>query len=248
VPEGFKGAIFDVDGVLVNSPHEKAWRESLQELMTSEWTDIHERTSWSPEAFTSRVYQEQVSGKPRTDGARAALEYFEVPDPDGSRVVEYADRKQAKVLALIEADEFDAFSDGLRFIVAVKEAGIRVAAASSSKNASLYLGKIRVDSGQSLLDLFDVDVSGRDFARGKPDPMMFLAAAGELGVDPAEAVVVEDAESGVQAAKAGGMAALGVARSDDAELLADAGGDLVVATLDEVDVGAMTQGRLAETA
>ena len=72
----FQGAIFDVDGVLVDSPHETAWRESLDELMESSWRDIRDRTTWSPEAFTSRVYQEHVSGKPRASGARAALDYF----------------------------------------------------------------------------------------------------------------------------------------------------------------------------
>ena len=75
----FEGAIFDVDGVLVDSPHEKAWRESLRELMESDWSDIRDRTTWSPGAFTSRVYEEQMSGKPRMSGARAALEYFHVP-------------------------------------------------------------------------------------------------------------------------------------------------------------------------
>jgi len=66
----FLGAIFDVDGVLVDSPHEKAWRESLRQLMESGWSKIRNRTSWSPEAFTPRVYGEQVSGKPRMSGAR----------------------------------------------------------------------------------------------------------------------------------------------------------------------------------
>ncbi len=260
MPRGFEGAIFDVDGVLVDSPHERAWRESLHELMTSEWRDIRERTTWSPEAFTSRVYQERISGKPRMSGARAALGYFRVPDPDGARVAEYADRKQARVVQLIEAGEFEAFPDGLRFIIAVKDAEIRIAAASSSKNAGLYLRKIRLDRlarehrissgsvrpGVTLLDFFDADVSGRDFARGKPDPEMFLTAAKEIDVEPNRVLVVEDAEAGIRAAKAGGMAGLGVARSDDAELLAAAAADLVVATLDEVDVGALSKGRLAK--
>ena len=77
-----EGAIFDVDGVLVDSPHEKAWRESLRELMESGWADVRAATTWSPEAFTSRVYQEYVSGKPRMSGARDALDYFGVPDAD----------------------------------------------------------------------------------------------------------------------------------------------------------------------
>ena len=53
----FRGAIFDVDGVLVDSPHQKAWRESLRELMESDWREIRDDTTWSPDAFTSVVYQ-----------------------------------------------------------------------------------------------------------------------------------------------------------------------------------------------
>jgi beta-phosphoglucomutase-like phosphatase (HAD superfamily) len=257
---GFGGAIFDVDGVLVDSPHEKAWRESLRELMESDWKDIRDRTTWSPDAFTSRVYEEQMSGKPRMSGARAALEYFHIPDDeDDHRLLEYAQRKQAMVVQLIEAGDFTAYPDALRFIIAVKDAGLRVAAASSSKNAELFLRKIRLDSfaaehgissgtlrpGLTLLDYFDADVSGRDFARGKPDPEMFLTAARELGVDPRAAIVMEDASAGVQAAKAGAMGAIGIARKDDAELLSAAGADIVVKTLDDVDVAALQDGRLA---
>ncbi len=259
---GFQGAIFDVDGVLVDSPHEKAWRESLRELMESDWSDIRDRTTWSPEAFTSRVYEEQMSGKPRMSGARAALEYFHVPDDeDDHRLLEYAERKQKMVVRLIEAGDFTAYPDALRFIIAVKDAGMRVAAASSSKNADLFLSQIRLDSfaeeegissatlrpGLTLLEYFDVDVSGRDFAHGKPDPEMFLTAAHELGVAPDAAIVMEDAAAGVQAAKAGGMGAIGIARKDDDALLAAADADIVVHTLDEVDLAALSAGRLART-
>ena len=73
---------------------------------------------------------------------------------------------------------------------------------------------------------------------------MFLAAAHELGVGPGDAVVMEDAAAGVQAAKAGAMAAIGIARADDAELLRQSGADIVVTTLDEVDVAALSDGRL----
>jgi beta-phosphoglucomutase-like phosphatase (HAD superfamily) len=256
----FHGAIFDVDGVLVDTPHERAWRETLKDLMESDWAGIRDQTSWSPEAFTPQVYQSLVSGKPRMSGARAALDHFKVPDA-GQRAVEYADRKQEMVVRLIEAGEFTAYADALRFIIAVKDAGLVVAAASSSKNAGLFLRTIRLDTfatehgissasvgpGCSLLDIFDADVSGRDFAHGKPHPEMFLTAAAELGVAPAEAIVLEDATAGVQAAKAGGMAAIGIARFDDADLLAAAGADIVVETLDEVDLDALAQGRLAVT-
>jgi beta-phosphoglucomutase len=258
MPE-FQGAIFDVDGVLVDSPHEKAWREAMRELMEAEWSDVRKRTTWSPEAFTPQVYQEQMSGKPRMSGARAALEYFHVPDDDDARLAEYADRKQAMVVRLIEAGDFTAYPDALRFIIAVKDAGVRVAAASSSKNAGLFLRKIRLDTfareqgiesasvrpGLTLLDFFDADVSGRDFEHGKPHPEMFLAAAHELGVAPHRAIVMEDAAAGVEAAKAGEMGAIGIARADDADLLADAGADIVVTTLDDVDRAALAAGRLA---
>jgi beta-phosphoglucomutase len=255
----FRGAIFDVDGVLVDSPHEKAWRESLRELMRTEWSDIVNRTTWSPDAFTPQVYDQEMSGKPRMNGARAVLEYFHVPDDEEeSRVAEYAERKQAMVVKLIEAGDFHAYPDALRFIIAVKDAGLRVAAASSSKNAKLFLRQIRLDTfaqkehissasirpGLTLLDYFDADVSGRDFAHGKPDPEMFLTAAHELSVAPEAAIVLEDAPVGVQAARAGGMAAIGIARADDAELLARAGADVIVTSLDEVDRYALSSGRI----
>jgi beta-phosphoglucomutase-like phosphatase (HAD superfamily) len=255
----FRGAIFDVDGVLVDSPHEKAWRESLRELMEGEWSDIRDHTTWSPEAFTPQVYQEEMSGKPRMSGARAVLEYFHVPDDDDRRVAEYAERKQAMVVRLIGAGDFTAYPDALRFIIAVKDEGLRVAAASSSKNAKLFMRKIRLDTfaeaqgissasvrpGLTLLDYFDADVSGRDFRRGKPDPEMFLTAAQELGVAPQESIVLEDAVAGVEAAKAGGMGAIGIARADDADLLARGGADIVVVTLDDVDLTSLSKGRLA---
>ena len=254
----FQGAIFDVDGVLVDSPHEKAWRESLRELMESGWRDIRDQTTWSPDAFTPHVYQQYVSGKPRMAGARAALDYFHVPDAD-KRVAEYAQRKQEMVVRLIEAGDFTAYPDALRFVIAAKDAGLRIADASSSKNAGLFLRKIRLDTfaaehgissptlrpGLTLLDYFDADVSGRDFAHGKPDPEIFLTAAHELGVEPRHAMVIEDASAGVQAAKAGDMAAIGIARADDTDLLAAAGADLVVTTLDDVDTTALAGGRLA---
>jgi beta-phosphoglucomutase len=236
----FQGAIFDVDGVLVDSPHEKAWREALRELMETDWRDIRDATTWTPEAFTPHVYQEYMSGKPRASGARAALDYFDVPDA-ADRVAAYAQRKQEMVVRLIEA-------------------GMLIADASSSKNARLFLRKIRLDTfaqehgissrtlrpGLSLLDYFDADVSGRDFAHGKPDPEIFLTAAQELGVEPRHAMVLEDASAGVEAAKAGGMAAIGIARAHDADLLTAA--DIVVTSLDDVDTAALAEGRLATRA
>jgi beta-phosphoglucomutase len=258
MPQEFRGAIFDVDGVLVDSPHEAAWRDTFRELMEGDWAGFRDQTSWTPEAFTPEVYQQVLSGKPRMEGALAALEYFGVPEPE-KRVDAYAERKQEMVVDLIKAGKFSAYPDALRFLLAVKNVGIAVAAASSSKNAGLFLRQIRLDEfaehdglhydwiepGLTLLAAFDVDISGRHFERGKPHPEIFLTAAQELGVEPSEAFVVEDAVSGIQAAKAGAFAALGVARHDDEALLAQAGADLVVTTLDDVDVAALAEGRLA---
>ena len=253
----FRGAIFDVDGVLVDSPHEQAWRGALRQLMENEWSDIRPRTSYAPEKFTPEVYQRVMSGKPRYAGAQAALKYFGVPDPE-QRAQEYGDRKQVMIVKLIEASQFHAYPDALRFVLAVKDAGLRIAAASSSKNANAFLQRIRLDDfvgeeglsydfvrpGCPLLDILDANVSGRDFKQGKPHPEIFLTAAEELGTSPKESFVIEDAVNGVQAAKAGNMAALGLARADDEELLEEAGADLVVSTLDDVSLDALAEGRL----
>ena len=256
---GFRGAIFDVDGVLVDSPHEKAWREGLRQLMEGEWSDIRDQTSWAPDAFTPQVYQREMSGKPRYKGAQAALEYFEVPDAE-RRAQEYGDRKQEMIVELIEAADFEEYPDALRFVIALKEAGVLIAAASSSKNAGAFLRLVRLDEfaereglsydfltpGFTLLDILDGDVSGRDFEHGKPHPMIFQAAAEEIGVSPEEAFVVEDAANGIQAAKAGEFAALGIARVDDEDALAAEGADLVVTSLDDVSLDAISEGRLEE--
>src|SRR5215207_7092971 len=141
----FQGAIFDVDGVLVDSPHELAWRESLRTLMEGEWREVRDQTSWTPERFTSAVYQQLMAGKPRLAGARAALEHFGAPGVE-ARAERYAAAKQERIVRLIEEGRFMAFRDALRFILAVRHARIRVAAASSSKNAKLFLERIRLDT------------------------------------------------------------------------------------------------------
>jgi beta-phosphoglucomutase-like phosphatase (HAD superfamily) len=257
VTTGFRGVVFDVDGVLVDSPHERSWQVGLQQLMENEWSDIRDQTFWSPDAFSPQVYQTVMSGMPRHEGARAALEYFGVPDAKG-RVREYGDRKQALIQQYIGNGDFYAYPDALRFVLAVKDTGLMVATGSSSKNANAFLERIRLDDfcekeglsydfvrdGYTILDILDANVSGRDFERGKPHPEIFLTAAEEMGTPPARTFVVEDAANGIQAAKAGGMAALGLARANDEELLAEAKADLVVTSLGQVSVEALSEGRL----
>jgi len=222
--------IFDVDGVIVDSPHERAWREALQGFA-------------DPQRLTTAIYQAHVAGKPRLMGARAALEALGVPDAEHQAVL-YAEQKQQRILQLIEAGDFTAFPDALRLIQAVRARGLRVAAASSSKNANQMMAMIHPGSEGSLLDLFDANVCGRDLRRGKPDPEIFLLAAAELGAAPASCLVIEDAPAGIEAAKSGGMTALGIARVGDKALLRAAGADLVVASLDDVSVDALANGKL----
>ena len=256
----YQGVIVNVDGVLVDSPHELAWRDALRELMEGEWSAIRDRTSWSRDRLTPALYQEEIAGKARLAGARAALEHFGVPDVE-RRAQRYAAVKQERLVALIDQGRFMAFPDALRFVLAVKAAGMRVAATSSSQNVRPFLEQIRLDTfvaeqrldygivreGMTLEDLFDAELSGRELARGKPDPMIFLSAAEELGLAPDRCVVIDDSRSGVEAAEAGGMAVVGVAHFGGRDLLARAGADLVVATLDEVSLRALIEeGQLQE--
>jgi beta-phosphoglucomutase-like phosphatase (HAD superfamily) len=253
----FEGVIFDVDGVLVDSPHERAWRDTLYDLMNGPWRDLGPRTRYAPERFDTSFYMARVAGKPRDAGARAVLEAFGVPDA-AARAVEYGRKKQEKLLALVAAGEFIAFEDAIRFLLAVKALGLPIAAASSSTNANMFLGRIFIDDlaqgerlftrgfeqGPTLVDQFDANVCGRDFAHGKPHPEIFLTAAAELGVRAAGCLVVEDATSGVQAAKAAAMRVIGVARLGDDELLRAAGADLVVPSLDCVSMTALAHGKV----
>ena len=223
-------AIFDVDGVLLASPHERAWREALRGFA-------------EPDRFTTAMYQAHVAGKPRLSGARAALEQLGVANAV-ERAEAYAEHKQQILEALIAARDFTVYPDALRFAQALAAKSLPLAVASSSKNADQMMRLILLSQNQTLLDLFAVDVSGRDLSHGKPHPEIFLIAAQELGAAPTTCLVVEDAPAGIEAAHAGGMMALGIDRLGDAALLRAAGADLVVASLDEVDPDALIEGQL----
>src|SRR5919202_5136971 len=99
--------VFDVDGVLVASPHERAWQEALASLMATEWRQLAAATGYAPKRFTTTVYQQHVAGKPRLSGARAVLDYFGVPDAK-HRAQLYAARKQERIDALIDQGAFEA--------------------------------------------------------------------------------------------------------------------------------------------
>ena len=96
--EGFRGGIFDVDGVLVDSPHEHAWRVALDQLFETSWTSIRDATQYTSERFTPEVYRERISGTPTMSGARAALSYFGVPSTD-ARTAAFTSSTCASVIA-----------------------------------------------------------------------------------------------------------------------------------------------------
>src|SRR5271154_894265 len=139
-PKALTAAIFDVDGVLLASPHERAWREAVKGFADSG-------------RFTTAMYEAHVAGKPRLSGARAALEALGVSDAERQAVV-YAERKQKRLMELIHAGSVAAFPDALRFVQAVAALGWPMAVASSSKNANQMMRPIRLESGRNLLDVF----------------------------------------------------------------------------------------------
>jgi beta-phosphoglucomutase len=217
-----RACIFDVDGVLLCSPHERAWREALRGFA-------------DPSRFNTALYQAHVAGRSRLDGAGAALMALGVPEA-GRLATNYAAAKQRCLDEIIAAEGVTAFPDAVRFVRALAARGWPMAVASSSKNAERMMRRVPLDEGRSLLDLFAVRVCGRDLRHGKPDPEIFLLAASELQVEATQCIVFEDAPAGVQAARAARMTAVGIARLGDAEELRSAGAHRVVASLDDLRI------------
>jgi beta-phosphoglucomutase-like phosphatase (HAD superfamily) len=249
--------VFDVDGVLVDSPHQRAWTEALSQLAGGNWREIAAGTRYRPDAFDTRTYQQFAAGKPRLSGACAILEHFGFPDSE-RRAVIYAREKQRRFRELIDDGAFEPFPDALRLVIELRRQDVALAAASSSKNANAMMERIRVDAKPAsatgaaelrqttmLVDCFAANVCGRDVENGKPAPDIFLLAATALAVDPADCVVVEDAPAGVAAAKNGGMKAIGIARLHDEAMLSASGADLVVSSLDDIAVDSLVVGKLA---
>ena len=205
----FKGAIFDLDGVIVNTVplHFNAWKKMFSEYGRD---------------FTFEEYKHKVDGIPRLDGARAVL-----TDIDEAGLEKAAVRKQGYYLELVDQSEIEVYDSTVHLIKDLRAKGIKVAAASSSRNCRYILEKVK------LVGLFDAIVVGGEFKKGKPDPEIFLLAASRIGVLEDDSVVFEDAKLGVEAAKNGHMRCVGIAREGDTALLRNA--DIVVHDLEEVD-------------
>lgn len=227
----YDAVLFDLDGVLTPTAevHMAAWRAMFEELFAQ----------WRVEPpYTDADYYEHLDGKKRYDGVAALLRSrdIEVPwgEPDdppiASTVCGIGNRKNEVFARLLRSQGIVPYPGSMRLLARLHDAGVPVAVVSSSKNADEVL------TAAGIRDRFEVVMDGviaeRDGLASKPAPDVFLTAARMLGVEPARAVAVEDALSGVRSAAAGGFGlVVGVDRGVGADLLADAGADVVVSDL-----------------
>ena len=240
LPDQIRGCLFDLDGVLTRTAqvHDAAWKEMFDDF-------LRDRAAATGQPFVPfdpvRDYDEYVDGKPREEGAGSFLASRGITLPDGNpddppgtqTIAGLSNRKNELVLAKIRAGGVDVYPGSVRFVRAVRDAGLRRAVVSSSANCQAVLAAAGIE------DLFEARVDGvvaeRGRLRGKPAPDTFLAGARMLGLGPAEAAVFEDALAGVQAGRAGGFGfVIGVDRAGEAQELAGHGADVVVSDLAEL--------------
>jgi beta-phosphoglucomutase family hydrolase len=236
----YDAVLLDLDGVITDtaSLHATCWKqmfdEYLRQLAAQKGTEFR---PFDP-ATDYRVY---VDGKPRLDGVRDFLASRGVhlaegsPDdpPQADTVAGLGNRKNELVNKAIEESGVQAYDGSVHFIHRLRQHGFKIAVVTSSQNCRTVLRAVGLD------DAFEVQVDGNvirdEQLAGKPAPDTFLAAAKLLDVEPARAVVIEDAISGVQAGRRGGFGlVIGVARKGNADELKQQGADLVVTDLSEL--------------
>jgi beta-phosphoglucomutase family hydrolase len=239
LPDGIRGCLFDLDGVLTQTAkvHDAAWKQMFDQF-------LRERADQAGQPFRPfdpvKDYEEYVDGKPRADGTRSFLASRGItlpegdPDdpPDAPTVNGLGNRKNVLLLEMIRTQGVEPYEGSVRYVRAVRDAGLRRAVVSSSANAHDVLVAAGID------DLFEARIDGivarREHLRGKPAPDTFLAGGQALGLAPAEAVVFEDALAGVEAGRAGRFSyVVGVDRVGQAEALKAHGADIVVEDLAE---------------
>jgi beta-phosphoglucomutase family hydrolase len=240
LPDEIHALLFDLDGVLTQTAkvHAAAWKQTFDEY-------LKRRADARGEPFVPfdevADYDEYVDGKPRNDGVRSFLQSrgIELPEgsdddpPDAETIHGIGNRKNELVLKLIHEHGVQPYEGSVRYVQAAAHAGVPRAVVSSSTNAHDVL------KAAGLAQYFDhvVDglVAGSEHLNGKPAPDTFLAGARELGVEPANAVVFEDALAGVQAGRAGKFGfVVGVDRVGQAAALKEHGADVVVQDLAEL--------------
>jgi beta-phosphoglucomutase len=204
-----KACIFDLDGVIVDTAvyHYKAWKRLANELGFD---------------FTEEQ-NEQLKGVSRVRSLQLILGWGGVTKTEAEQT-ELATRKNEWYVDMInQMTPAEILPGALDFLEACRAAGLKTALGSASKNSMTILNKV------GIAHLFDTIVDGNHVSAPKPDPEVFLKGAEALGVAPTECVVFEDAIAGVQAAKNGGMKAVGIGSP---ETLSQA--DLVVSGLDKM--------------
>lgn len=186
-----KGAIFDLDGVLVSTDemHYQAWKRLAQELHITGFT---------------REDNRRQRGVSRMASLEIVLEKADRTYSEEEKI-ELAERKNGYYLELLEEmDESSVLENVKDVLEKLKNGGLLLAVGSASKNAPVILEKT------GLMPYFDKISCGLDTTKSKPDPEVFLVAAKKLGLPPEECLVVEDSAAGIEAAAAGGMKSLGV--------------------------------------
>jgi beta-phosphoglucomutase family hydrolase len=230
----YKAVLFDLDGVLTPTAvvHEHAWAKMFNEYFTAK--------SVQP-PYSDADYFAYLDGKPRYDGVRSLLDArgIHLPEgdpsdePDVETVCGLGNRKN-QVFGQVLADEgVVPYAGSVALLDQLDHWGIGMAVVSSSKNAPAVL------EAAGLADRFDVVVDGavaRDHELpGKPSGETFVFAARLLGVPVEQAVVVEDAISGVAAGRDGGFGlVVGVDRGAGRQALIDHGADVVTGDLGEL--------------
>jgi beta-phosphoglucomutase family hydrolase len=228
LPTGTRAVLFDLDGVITQTAklHAAAWKEMFDAY-------LRERSDASGEPFVPfniLEYTRFVDGKLRLDGARAFLASRGIHPPE-AELEALAARKDDLLVDLLHRKHVETYEGSIRYLRAVRDAGLKTAVVSASKHCREVLASAGIE-GQ-----FDVRIDGvvaaREHLAGKPAPDTFLAAARVLGVEPAQAAVFEDALAGVEAGRAGHFGCVvGVDRAGQADALKQHGADVVVSDLD----------------
>lgn len=206
-----KACIFDLDGVIVDTAvyHFKAWKR-LANHLGFDFTEAE---------------NEKLKGVSRVRSLQLILEWGGVEKTTDEQS-QLADLKNSWYVEMIQGMQPDEILPGAKeFLLTVRNAGLKTALGSASKNSRTILEKV------GLIDLFDSIIDGNTVTASKPDPEVFLKGAQSLGFNPADCVVFEDAIAGVEAALAGGMKVVGI--GDSANLK---GANLVVAGLHEMNL------------
>jgi beta-phosphoglucomutase family hydrolase len=240
LPSGIRACLFDLDGVLTQTArvHAQAWKEMFDAFLRGR----SERTGEPFVPFDAVAdYSAYVDGKPRYDGVRSFLASrgIELPEgdpgdpPSAETVCGLGNRKNELVLALLRRDGVEVYEGSVRYVHAVRDAGLHRAVVSASANTCEVLKAAGIE------DLFEVRIDGIVAAerhlRGKPAPDPFLAAAAELKVPAADAAVFEDALAGVEAGRAGNFGfVVGVDRVGQSKALLEHGADIVVDDLGDL--------------